>query len=41
MRHLVKFPDPFLHSKDYKELREALHPLITSERLKFCDKGID
>jgi hypothetical protein len=40
IRHLAKFPDLFLHSKDYKELRGALHPLIT-ERLKSYDKGID
>lgn len=40
IRHLAKFPDTFLHSKEYKELRGALHPLIT-ERLKFYDKGID
>ena len=40
IRHLAKFPDQFLHSKEYKELRGALHPLIT-ERLKFYDKGID
>ena len=40
IRHLAKFPDIFLHSKDYKELRGALHPLVT-ERLKSYDKGID
>ena len=40
IRHLAKFPDVFLHSKDYKELRGALHPLVT-ERLKSYDKGID
>ena len=40
IRYLAKFPDQFLHSKEYKELRGALHPLVT-ERLKFYDKGID
>ncbi len=40
IRHLAKFPDTFLHSKEYKELRGAIHPLVT-ERLKFYDKGVD
>jgi hypothetical protein len=40
IRHLVRFPDLFLHSKDYKELRGALHPLI-KERLQSYDKGVD
>eukprot|EP00536_Pseudo-nitzschia_multiseries_P005867 jgi/Psemu1/191681/e_gw1.118.89.1 len=40
IRYLASAPDEFSHSKDYKELRTALHPLVT-ERLKSYDKGVD
>jgi len=40
VRYLANSPDEFSNSKHYKELRAALHPLVT-ERLKSYDKGVD
>lgn len=40
VNYLARNLDVFLHSKNYKELRGALHPLVT-ERLRSYDKGID
>jgi len=40
IRYLASVPDEFSHSRDYKELRAALHPLVT-DRLRFYDKGVD